>query len=83
MSENTASDGARTTMTSFMDTDDDIVASPALDTATTSEPDSDDNDTDYDTVSIYPVSRYPQVSLEHRTEAPYSGVGMRRDESDM
>lgn len=78
------SDGAQTVMTSFMNTDEDASVDPiTVNTATTSEPDTDDHDVEDDAISIYPRSHYPQVSFDHRTEEPYRGAGTRYGGSDM
>lgn len=79
LSETAMSEGAQTAMTSFMDTDEETQRAdpPAINTATTSEPDSEDehdHDPAYDVVSVYPRSHYPQVSFEHRSEHPYRGA---------
>lgn len=69
------SEGAQTAMTSFMDTDEEVSVDPAaVNTATTSEPDSDDHEVDHDGVSMYPRSNYPQVAFEHRSEEPWRGA---------
>lgn len=74
LSENAMSDGAQTAMTSIMDTDEEaVVGAAAVNTATTSEPDTDDQGHDYDNHSVYPRSNYPQVAFEHITEEPWRG----------
>jgi hypothetical protein len=84
LTEDTMSDGDQTLMTSLMNTDEDASADPiTVNTATTSEPDTDDHDVEEDAISIYPRSHYPQVAFAHRTEEPYQGTGPRYGGSDM
>lgn len=58
-SEHATSDGAQTSMTSIMDTDEGV-----------SEIEVDDDD-EGQAASLYPVSHYPRPSSAHRTEMPY------------
>lgn len=70
-------------MTSFIDTDEEMSLERANNTATTSEPDSDEEDRDHNAVSLYPASHYPQMQSHHRSEQPYLGAEGRHEGSDM
>lgn len=77
----TTTHSTHTAMTSVDDMNDELATETAINTATTSEPDSDDGDCD--NASIYPASHYPRVSFRHATEQPFLNVNMQRDGSDM
>ncbi|KAI9167398.1 Secondary metabolism regulator laeA [Paramyrothecium foliicola] len=72
----TASDGAQTTMTSIMDTDEDLLDSSSLEGATGADEADPDQEEEHgvDTQSLYPTSHYPRVPSPHRTERPYGAA---------